>query len=204
MDFYRVTIPLEVQPSLVLSVEVEELGITAGLQDRVIQVYEGVVYMDFAKEKMREINGLRCGVYEPLDPLLLPKIYVAYNANESEPTEVFHNDIRGRFNRGETIVVEAMTRFAGFAHSAREALLTGDHALFARLMNDNFDTRRSIYTLPKGQVNMVEVARQAGASAKFAGSGGAIVGVYRDEEMLRQLTTELEAIGCCVIIPKIT
>ena len=28
----------------------EELGITAGLQDRVVQVYGGLVYMDFARE----------------------------------------------------------------------------------------------------------------------------------------------------------
>ena len=48
MEFYGVEIPLHVQPSLVLSVETEELGIAAGLQDRVIQCYEGLVYMDFA------------------------------------------------------------------------------------------------------------------------------------------------------------
>ena len=41
MEFYGVEIPPGVQPSLVLSVETEELGIAAGLQDRVIQVYEG-------------------------------------------------------------------------------------------------------------------------------------------------------------------
>jgi glucuronokinase len=49
MEFYGVDIPLEAQPMLVLSVEKEELGIGAGLQDRVIQVYEGLVYMDFDK-----------------------------------------------------------------------------------------------------------------------------------------------------------
>ena len=49
MEFYGVDIPQRVQPSLVLSVETEELGIAAGLQDRVIQVYEGVVFMDFAQ-----------------------------------------------------------------------------------------------------------------------------------------------------------
>ena len=48
MEFYDVDIPLHVQPSLALSVEKNELGIVAGLQDRVIQVYEGLVYMDFA------------------------------------------------------------------------------------------------------------------------------------------------------------
>ncbi len=46
--------------------------------------------------------------------------------------------------------------------------------------------RRSIYRLPEGQVRMVEVARQAGASANFAGSGGAIVGLYKDEPKVLQ------------------
>ena len=44
---------MEERPTLVLRAE-EELGITAGLQDRVIQVYGGVVYMDFAKEFIQQ------------------------------------------------------------------------------------------------------------------------------------------------------
>src|SRR5438105_4440017 len=97
MEFYQVSIPLEVQPTLVRSVETEELAIAAGLQDRVIQVYEGLVYMEFGPEQMHERHGCECGHYEPLDPRLLPPLYVAYDANASEPTEVFHNDIRERF-----------------------------------------------------------------------------------------------------------
>src|SRR5207248_8806701 len=62
MDFYGVEIPLDVQPSLALAVEVEELNITAGLQDRVIQVYEGLVYMDFAQETLQETHGYRHGL----------------------------------------------------------------------------------------------------------------------------------------------
>ncbi len=100
IDFYGVPIPREVQPSLALSVETDELGITGGLQDRVIQVYEGLVYMDFARERMEEQGGYLCGRYEPLDPALLPPSYLAYSTEQSEPTEVFHNDIRGRYNRG--------------------------------------------------------------------------------------------------------
>ena len=46
---YDVDIPLDDRPTLALSAE-RDLGITAGLQDRVAQVYEGVVYMDFAEE----------------------------------------------------------------------------------------------------------------------------------------------------------
>src|SRR3954463_5367836 len=68
MDFYQVQIPKGVQPSLALAVEAEELGITAGPQDRVIQVFEGLVYMDFAKERMEQHGGYWCGQYERLDP----------------------------------------------------------------------------------------------------------------------------------------
>ena len=52
MQFYGLTnreIPKEIQPDLVLSVETEELEIEAGLQDRVIQVYGGTVFMDFSQ-----------------------------------------------------------------------------------------------------------------------------------------------------------
>jgi glucuronokinase len=204
MDFYGVSIPLEVQPSLALSVETEELGIAAGLQDRVIQVYEGLVYMDFSPERMTERHGYRCGHYERLDPALLPPVYLAYNPDVSEPTEVFHNDIRGRFDRGDPQVVAAMRRFAALAAEAREALLRRDADCLARLMDANFDTRRSIYRLPAEQVHMVETARSVGASAKFAGSGGAIIGTYRDEAMFRQLQAALAAIGCRTIKPLIT
>ena len=54
-------------------------------------------------------------------------------------------------------------------------------------MNENFDTRRRIYNLPRWQVQMVEAARAAGASAKFAGSGGAIVGICPDEATFERL-----------------
>ena len=201
MDFYQVAIPREVQPSLALSVETEELNIAAGLQDRVIQVYEGLVYMDFAPPAMHEQHGFSHGTYEPLDPALLPPLYLAYKDDVSEPTEVFHSDIRGRFNRGEPKVVEAMTKFAALANRARQAILAGDAELLGKLMNENLDTRRSIYQLPAGQIGMVEVARRTGASAKFTGSGGAIIGTYQDEAMYAELQAELGKIGCRVIKP---
>ena len=54
MAFYGVEIPLEVLPTLALIAETDELGIKAGLQDRVIQVWEGCVYMDFDRAHGRE------------------------------------------------------------------------------------------------------------------------------------------------------
>jgi len=201
IEFYDVEIPLEVQPSLVLSVEIEELGIAAGLQDRVIQVYEGLVFMDFSRDRMRRLCGLECGVYESINPELLPPLYVAYCTDVSEPTEVVHGNLRARFEQGEPAVVGAMARFADLASRAREVLLAGDADRLGELINANFDLRRSICPIPADQIRMVEVARSAGATAKFAGSGGAIIGTYPNETTFGCLQTELGAIGCRVIRP---
>ncbi len=203
MEFYGVEIPLRVQPSLVLSIERDDLGIAAGLQDRVIQVYEGLVYMDFARERMEEIHGLQCGVYEPLDPGPLPPLYVAYDANVSEPTEVIHGNLRNRYDHGEPAVVEAMQAFAELALRARNAIFRGDGATLSRLIDRNFDLRRSICRLPVDHVQMVEQARACGASAKFSGSGGAIIGTYADEATYERLRTSLGRIGCRVLKPTI-
>lgn len=203
MEFYDVSIPIEVQPSLALSVETDELGIAAGLQDRVIQVYEGVVYMDFARERMQDRDGLMCGIYEPLDPGLLPPLYLAYSTEVSEPTEVFHNDLRGRYQRGEQVVVDAMGQFARITAEGRQALLARDDKRFGALMNANFDLRRSICRLPLEQVRMVEVARSVGATSHFAGSGGAIVGTCPDDATYVRLESDLGQIGCRVLRPLI-
>jgi glucuronokinase len=198
MAFYGVSIPRHIQPSLILSVETDELGIPAGLQDRVIQVYEGLVYMDFNRELM-ERQGY--GSYEELDPALLPPLYVAYRTDLAEGTEVFHNDIRSRFNRGEPAVVEAMKFWACLADKVKACLLKRDWGKIGPLLDSNFDKRREIYKISEGNLRMVEAARSAGASAKFSGSGGAIVGTYPDEAAYRKLKEKLEAIGIKVFKP---
>ena len=200
MGFYQIEIPREVQPSLVLSVETEELGIAAGLQDRVVQVYEGLVYMDFDRARMRELHGFSCGEYEPLNAPLSP-LYMAYSTDVSEPTEVVHNDLRSRFEQGEPAVLETMTRLADLTIEAREAILAGDSTRLDELIDANFDLRRSICRIPAAHIEMVERARAAGATAKFAGSGGAIIGTYGNDATFWRLQTELSSIGCRVIRP---
>jgi glucuronokinase len=55
---------------------------------------------------------------------------------------------------------------------------------------------------PENQ-RMIDVARSVGASAKFAGSGGAICGVYHGEEQFQKLAAALKTIGCSTIKPTI-
>jgi glucuronokinase len=200
MEFYGVEIPMPLQPRLILSVETQELGIPAGLQDRVIQVYEGVVYMDFAREQMKRE---RHGHYEPLDPRLLPPLYVAYRTDLAEGTEVFHNDIRSRFERQEKEVVEAMQFWADLTVRMKNCLLRRDWEEAARLIDANFDRRCEIYRISPANLRMVELARSVGASAKFTGSGGAIVGTYRNEAMFERLQRVLAEAGIQVVKPRI-
>ncbi|MBD3267247.1 GHMP kinase [bacterium] len=200
MQFYEVDIPKEIQPNIILSAEKEELGIGAGLQDRVIQVYENAVYMDFDKDQL-ETKGY--GVYEPLDPALLPPIYIAYDTKLSEGSEVFHNNIRERFDQGDPIVVNAMKQFAQFAEDAKNALRDGKKDKLGELINQNFDLRSSLYHLRETDLQLVNTGRSIGATSKFAGSGGAVIGTYEDESMLLQLKEAYEKIGAQVIVPQI-
>lgn len=185
MGYYDVSIPKPQLANLIRAVENRELGISAGLQDRVAQVYQGMVYMDFDK-RLFDKQGF--GHYEPLQPAQLPPLYIAFRTDLSEGSEVFHNHIRERFERGEPDVVDAMAFWANLTVQARAALEQGDWAKLAELMNANFDKRKQIFQLSEGNLRMVATARSVGASAKFTGSGGAIIGTYADEAMFAKLT----------------
>lgn len=200
MTFYGVDIPAPILPNIILAVEREELGIDAGLQDRVIQVYEGCVFMDFAKDVMVKQGH---GNYERIDPSLLPPLYIAYDAERAEGSEITHNRLRQRFEAGETAVVNAMKEFAELARKTRDLLVAGRGREIKALMNRNFDLRSSICAISKENVKMIKTARAVGASSKFAGSGGAIIGTYDDDRMYKRLKEKLEKIGCVVFKPKV-
>lgn len=200
MQYFEIDIPKPVQANLVLETETEELGVSAGLQDRVIQVYEGAVFMDFGKEHF-ERDGY--GRYEPIDPEQFPNVYVAYRQSLGEGTEVFHNNIRGRYDSGDQTVIAAMQEWAEIAEKGKQAIEEGDREELGRLVNRNFDLRSEIYQIGAGNMAMIEAARDAGATAKFAGSGGAIVGTYRDEAHFAEVQNALGRHGIAVIQPKI-
>ena len=156
--------------------------------------------MDFDRETMERQGH---GNYEELNPALLPPLYVAFHTQLSEGTEVFHNDIRGRFNRGDQEVIDAMQTWAGLAQQTRDLLVAGRGEEIGPLLDANFDLRRSLYRISDGNIRMVETARSVGATAKFTGSGGAIVGTYEDDLMFSRLVTVLEPLGMKVIKPQI-
>jgi glucuronokinase len=50
---------------------------------------------------------------------------------------------------------------------------------------------------------MIRRSRAVGATSNFAGSGGAIVGAYEDEEMFSRLQKVLAEVGVNVLKPRI-
>ncbi len=200
MKFYDVKIPMEILPNIVLAAEMEELGINAGLQDRVIQVYEGCVYMNFHKAHL-EAKGT--GIYERIDPSLLPKLYIAYKTDLGKVSGKVLNDIRTRWEKGDVFVIDTLNQIAEKAEQGEKALLNKNIKKLDKLIDQNFDLRNKIMNISESNLEMIRAARNCGASAKFSGSGGSIIGTYKDDDMLNRLIVELKKIKARVIKPYI-
>lgn len=200
MKFYEVSIPEEYAPTLCLEAERDELGINCGYQDRVIQMYNGLVFMDFDKIHL-ESHGY--GRYERLSPSLLPNLYVAYDPNRAEESGKAHKKVKKLFEQKSPNVLSAMSEFADIAQKGRDALIAGRKEMLSSLIDANFDLRDSIFNVSEENRRMITVARSVGASAKFAGSGGAIVGTYEDDAQFERLASVLSEIGCKTLKPVI-
>jgi glucuronokinase len=201
LEFYEIQIPKTYLPTLILSVEKDELGIRAGLQDRVIQVYEGCVFMDFNKENF---DKNKSGIYEPIDLSKLPNLYIAYKTDLSKISGTVLNETYSRYMNGDKLVIDTIGRIAQIAEEGKKAILENDYEKLELLINENFDNRKKIMNISQSNVEMVETARQCGASAKFCGSGGSIIGMYKNDEVLAKLIVNLKKINVRVLKPYIS
>lgn len=186
-ELYELDIEPAAMAELALAVETEELGIVAGLQDRVVQAHGGLVFMDFGTG-----DG---GRYEQLDASLLPPLVIAWRGDAASTSGDVHGGLRERHRRGEPVVRESMMALAAAAREAREALRAGDRRRFGECVDRSFDLRHTMLELDPRCVEMIEVAREAGASANYTGSGGAIVAVGLDEVHAAEVADALERAG---------
>jgi glucuronokinase len=200
MEFYGIDIPKPILANLILSVEKKELNIGAGLQDRVAQVYGRPVYMNFDKSLM-DAQGY--GEYISFDPALLPNIYLAYRNNLAEGSELTHNDLAKRFANSDAAVLDAIEKWKALTDEVWDRLNKGNKNI-GDLIDRNFEIRKSVIAISEGNTQLNMAARGAGASAKFTGSGGAIIGTYTDEAMFEKLVKNMAAIDASVIKPIIS
>lgn len=174
-------------PALALAVETDELGIAAGLQDRVVQTYGGLVLMDFAAQR-----------YEPMPCALLPPLFVAWRPDAGGSSGSAHAGVRERFERGDRTVVAAMATLAQLAHDARAALEARDHDAFGAALGAGYDVRASIFDLDPRHTELIDAARAIGLPATYTGSGGAIAGIASDADASSHLAERLRPLGAHV------
>lgn len=178
-------------PSLALSVEVDQLGIDAGLQDRVVQTYGGLVVMDFDELETDARTGLVHGRYETLDSAGLPPLFVAYSMAAAQPSSTYHSVLRSRFEAGDGATIAGLHELAHLVTEGKAALRWGGSG-FADLMARSMEIRMDLAPVPDRQMALIEAANDVDLAATFAGSGGAIVGVYEDEADLERLRARLD------------
>ena len=200
-QFYGVTISRPILANLVLSVEREELGIDAGLQDRVAQAYNEPIFMNFDKTLM-ESNGY--GNYETITIPDDMNLYIAFRTDLSEGSEILHGHLREDYVKGRPEVLAAVDEWIELSEKTRDTLINRDRQGLAELINRNFDLRCEVCSsVSQKNKQMVELARSVGASAKFTGSGGGIIGTYEDETMFEKLVETLKEYKIETIKPSI-
>src|SRR5208283_2674088 len=91
-------------------------------------------------------------------------------------------------------VLQGIQRQTALAHKTRDLLKLGRGNEIGLLMNENYDIRTSLVKLNPYHAVMVERARKTGAYAKFAGSGGTIVGTC-DPQRMNQVLETLRSYG---------
>ena len=171
------------------------LGITAGLQDRVLQCYAGAVqdmdalYMDFSQQVDDGSN------YKPISSVSpLPKMALVLSSQPSHSGSA-HTAVKTRIEERDAQVLADMKELAGYANEASEALQNGDWHRLGELMNLNAQGRLRIYGAEAlGPVNteLMSACEKAFCPANFTGSGGAMIALLPEgKDSLGRLRREL-------------
>lgn len=160
---------------LVLMIETEELGMVAGLQDRLPQAYGCMLHMNFDKELM---TNKGYGDYTELNVENFPLLWVAH-APSGEDSGKTHSGIAERWQQQDSEMIEIIQHLADCANEGLQAIHSGDSTAFASLIDTNFDLRRELFGEDSlGEtLDAVKLARSLGSCAKQCGSGGSIFGI---------------------------
>lgn len=126
LQFTGHTLDERLLPSLALSAETDQLGIAAGLQDRVVQTLGGLVAMDFGELHTDPRTGLVYGRYEILDSAALPRMFLAFSAAAAAPSSTYHSVLRSRFEAANAVTVAGLHELAALVTQGKAALRWGE------------------------------------------------------------------------------
>jgi len=143
---------------LALSIERDDLGIPAGLQDRAVQAFASPVLVDG----------------EAVTPLAPGADFDFLVAWLPEPV-----GDSGEYHAARAPDAAGMRELARIAREAAEAFTAGDAVALESLMDASARTRDEVAPLPPAHYALVDALRARGLSPNSTGSGGAVVAVVR-------------------------
>jgi galactokinase/mevalonate kinase-like predicted kinase len=178
------------------AIELNYLGVVCGYQDQYMATFGGINYMDFRdKEFYREVGSEPYATIEPLAPHVAELPLILANTGVQHHSGTVHKPLRERWLEGDKEVVDAYVRIGKLAREGKKALLNGDWAGLAELMNENHDIVRHLGGSGPDNERLIEAALKSGArAAKLAGAGqgGTIIALHPEP---RTLEAELVAAG---------
>jgi glucuronokinase len=195
MSWFGVNLEPAALAEIALAAEVEDLGITAGPMDRVIQAYGGALLMD-----LREPRS--AASYQRLSPDILPPLFIAWDPHGGACSGIAHGDLRQRWESGDPEVHRIMSDFRDLVDEGVKLLEGGDTTRFRALVSRNFEMRSRVFHISDRDRQMVAIARRLDAVAKLSGSGGAVIGVPTDEADLDGIATAYAEAGFKMIRPQ--
>ena len=230
LEYYGIAdaVPVQHRPGLILDAE-NELGITAGLQDRIIQVYGGLVYMDFSNQGNTDNDGTADSTAIPgttsstfpkcrsLNPEILPpNLYMIYSESPSgKESGTVHSNFKQRWQQndldgaGLRILMNNVASLAehGVAILEQYSEFMDIRLALVCLMQKNLQLRRMMFgdaALGEESLKMVEIANSVGCfGAKFCGSGGAVVALANPETEAQNLIAACTEAGFICVPVKI-
>lgn len=167
---------------LALSIERDDLGIPAGLQDRVVQAVGAPVLVDVGGAAP-DVSVLRPGA-----PF---RIAVAWCAAAGGESGAYHRALRAQLSAADA----AMGELGALARSAAQAFTAGDAVELRRLMAESARLRARAAPLPAAHIRLAEAVTRAGLAPNSTGSGGAVCAVVTDDDQLARLPSELDPIA---------
>jgi len=181
--------------STALGAETSVLGITAGMQDRLVQAIGENLFMDFSRHPTDHSlpTDQRFRVLGPLPGVAFVALLPA--------TASHSGAVHARTDTSTASFTAAMGDLARTAHDAAWAIDAHDADGLGAAMNATFDLRASCMALEPAHVAMVVAARRRGAAATYTGSGGAVTVLCSDDDAASDTAAALRRDLGCQVLP---
>jgi glucuronokinase len=194
-DFYGIVIPLADRIKLALETETAELGIEAGLVDRVVQALDGAVHFQWEDDPSDGWSATR------IDPNLLPKLFIAYRSELAKVSSGgLLSPMGARFRSGDPEIRAIMAELKELAKTAADDLNAGSLGPFLGKIDRGMYLRMKLMPhIDRRYFQLADIGRALGSHVTFTGSGGAVVGTLESRSHLVALEKGYGEIGATVI-----